>query len=131
MKKIIIVVLGTLFLTSDANALPSFVKERKPAKQSANTLKQKIAHKLEDGLTLLSDLIAFSARFQQTIVFQVHALIDSDGDDFFSKAKTKELDLFYQELEKDVQEIEVMQTTLEGMRERLLEKYNKTRNIKD
>ena len=120
-------------ISEEHSSKTSFVRPR-ISKQSPQKIKEKIAQTLEDGLTLLTDLIAFSAHTQKVFVTEFRRLIDEqteqveqDGLDecvnFFSRATVKELEMFQKELERETHKRRAMQDTLEALQKDLKAKY--------
>lgn len=107
-----------------ADNVPVFIKPQKKAKNlSPAKLKESICSELEALLTLSSNLIAFLAEGQRSMVSKMHCVIAPEKGDFFSDAKTKELDLYLQELTTMRQKLETSKQEIERQFKKLSKNF--------
>lgn len=105
MKRVVLSLFCLVTVLVAKNPL-SFIKPKKVImRQSPAQLKEQIGYKLEDILTLSSDLIASLSKGQKIVVSKMHTLVAPEKGDFLSNIKAKELEKYLHNLEQMHQEL--------------------------
>ena len=92
----------------------SFIKPKKViTRQSPAQLKEQIGYKLEDILTLSSDLVASLSKGQKIVVSKMHTLVAPEKGDFLSNIKAKELEKYLHNLEQMHKELKDIEQRIE------------------
>lgn len=110
-KQRLLVVLSVCIFGWIGTRVPSFIVSKKTAR-STTKIKEEIGQTCERVLTRSCDLIGFLSNVQKEIVMHIRSLLTSEKN-FFSCAKSTELEICLRELQDLQEELVAVQKKIE------------------